>query len=217
MVSTSTNIQNLVTNTWVQTSWEEFLALADNPKYEKFSFYYDNGYMRIELMSVGSSHSQDNAIISKVISLYATIKNIRIKELANCSFRKSGSVEFQPDLSFYIGADFKMPPRSNSPINIDEFNPPTLVVETAASSLSDDLGRKRLIYEQLGVQEYWVENVEGGEVIAFEISEGRSGQVRESRVLPGLQIAIVEEALRRSQTEDDGEINRWLMQVFSKS
>jgi len=35
--------------------------------------------------------------------------------------------------------------------------------------------------------------------------------------LPGLAIALVEEALQRSQTEDDGEINRWLIQVFSQS
>ncbi len=217
MVSTSPNLQNLVTNTWVQASWEEFLALADDPNHEKFSFYYDQGYMRSELISAGSSHSQDKAIISNVFSFYSTLKNIRIKGLVNCSFRKPESAEFQPDLAFYIGAYFRMPPRSNSPINLDEFDPPALVVETAASSLSDDLGRKRLMYEQSGVREYWVENVEGGEVIAFEISDGRSGRVRESRVLPGLEIAIAEEALRRSQTEEDGEINRWLLQVFSQN
>ncbi len=30
-----------------------------------------------------------------------------------------------------------------------------------------------------------------------------------------VDIALVEEALKRSQTEDDGEINRWLLQTFS--
>ena len=217
MVSVTSNLQDLVTDTWINTSWEEFVAFADNPSYEKYNFYYHDGYMRIEPMSVGSSHSQDNAIISKVVSLYATVKNIRVKELINCSFRKIGVVEFQPDLSFYIGSDFRFPPRTNSPIDLNEFDPPTLVVETAASSLSDDLGMKRLIYEESGVREYWVEDVKGGRVIAFEISEGRSGRVQQSQVLPGLAIAIVEEALKRSLTEDDGEINRWLLQVFSQS
>jgi hypothetical protein len=51
--------------------------------------------------------------------------------------------------------------------------------------------------------------------IAFAIAEGRSGEIQESQVLPGLAIAIVEEALQRSQTQDDGEINRWLLQSFS--
>ncbi len=53
-------------------------------------------------------------------------------------------------------------------------------------------------------------------VIAFSISEGRSGTVEESLILPGLAIALVESALKRSQTEDDGAINRWLLQTFSQ-
>ncbi len=52
------------------------------------------------------------------------------------------------------------------------------------------------------------------EVTAFEVAEGRSGQIRSSQVLPGLTMAVVEEALRRSETEDDGAINRWLLQKF---
>lgn len=88
-------------------------------------------------------------------------------------------------------------------------------MENAASSRSDDLGQKRLLYERLGVQEYWVVDAKSSEVIAFAIAEGRSGEIQKSQVLPGLDIALVEEALKRSQTEDDGEINRWLLQTFS--
>jgi hypothetical protein len=51
--------------------------------------------------------------------------------------------------------------------------------------------------------------------IAFSIADGRSGEIQESQVLPGLSIALVEEALQRSQTQDDEEINRWLLQSFS--
>jgi hypothetical protein len=51
--------------------------------------------------------------------------------------------------------------------------------------------------------------------IAFSIADGRSGEIQESQVLPRLSIALVEEALQRSQTQDDGEINRWLLQSFS--
>jgi hypothetical protein len=51
--------------------------------------------------------------------------------------------------------------------------------------------------------------------IAFSIADGRSGEIQASQVLPGLTIALVEEALQCSQTQDDGEINRWLLQSFS--
>jgi Uma2 family endonuclease len=123
--------------------------------------------------------------------------------------------ECQPDMAFYIGADFKIPPKTSKPIDVDEFGAPQLVVEIASTTLSDDIGRKRLLYERLEVQEYWVVDVDAGELIAFEVVDGGSKQIQESKVLPGLKISLIEEALERSQTQDDGEVNRWLLQVFN--
>ncbi|NJN58578.1 MAG: Uma2 family endonuclease [Leptolyngbyaceae cyanobacterium SL_5_9] len=202
---------NLVTDAWVKATWEEFLALADSPELERARFYYDNGYTRIETMPIGSGHSQDNTLLSQTVSLYGTIKNIRIKGFTNGSFRKQSMRECQPDMAFYIGADFKIPPKTSKPIDVDEFGAPHLVIEIASTTLNDDIGRKRLLYERLKVQEYWV--VDAGEVIAFEVVDGGSKQIRESKVLPGLKISLIEEALKRSQAQDDGEVNRWLLQV----
>ncbi len=213
MVSTAPTQK--LTNNWIIGSWEEFVNLADNPDYESGKFYYEQGYLKIEMPPIGSSHSQDNHLIANIISLYATVKNIRIKGLTNCSFRQPNIREFQPDLAFYIGNEFNFPPRNNSPINLSEFSPPNLVIEFGATSLNDDLGRKRLIYDRVGIQEYWVVDVSNNDIIAFSISAGRSGEIQESLVLPGLAISLVESALRRSQTEDDGAINRWLLQTFS--
>jgi len=215
-MASSSPTQDFVADAWVKVTWEEFMALADNPEYEKAKFYYDRGYMRIEMPPIGSSHSQDNQIAVIIVNLYASVRQIRIKGLVNCSFRRAGIREFQPDLAFYIGAEFRFPPRSNSPINLEEFPPPTLVIELGATSFNDDIGRKRLIYERAGVKEYWVVDVNAGDVIAFEISQGSSGEIQESRVLPGLAIALVKEALQRSLTQDDGEITRWLLQSFSQ-
>jgi len=39
-----------VTDAWVAASWDEFLAVAQQPGFEKARTYYDNGYMRIETM-----------------------------------------------------------------------------------------------------------------------------------------------------------------------
>jgi len=207
--------QNLVTDEWVKASWEEFLALGDRPELEKARFYYDHDSMRIETMPIGSGHGRDNAILAQTVSLYGTVKNIRFTGFTNGSFRKLGVRECQPDLAYYIGAEFRIPPKTSKPIDVEEFGVPQLVIEIASTTLGDDLGRKRLLYERLGVQEYWVVDVAGGEVIAFAVADGGSRQIRESLVLPGLAIALVEEALKRSQTEEDGEINRWLLQVFN--
>jgi Uma2 family endonuclease len=216
MVSnSSTNLQDLATDTWVKASWEEFLRLADNSTHASGRFYYYQDYLRIEMSPIGPRHGRQNSIISNVVTLFATLKNIRIVEFTNTSFRKTGLYEFQPDMAFYLGSGLKVPPETNSPVDLNEYDPPTLVVEIGASSLSDDLGWKRLLYERAGVQEYWVNDANARRAIAFAIAERRSGEIQESQVLPGLSIAIVEEALQRSQTQDDGEINRWLLQTFS--
>lgn len=72
------------------------------------------------------------------------------------------------------------------------------------------------MYEQIGIEEYWVVDVDAKELIAFAIDgDGRSGRIWQSVVLPGLKTSLVDEALRRSQTENDGAIAWWLMKVFS--
>ncbi len=216
MVNSSPALQTVPTDTWVKSTWEEFLTFADDPTLVSGRFYYDEGYMRIEMAALGSAHGRYNSTVSTVVILFAAIKNIRIIEFTNCSFRKIGIRECQPDIAFYIGSSFQFPPRNNSPINLNELEAPTLVVEVGASSLSDDLERKQLLYKRLGVQEYWVVDVAAGQVTAFGISRGESSRIQASQVLPGLGISLIEEALNRSQTEDDGAISRWLLATISQ-
>jgi hypothetical protein len=77
------------------------------------------------------------------------------------------------------------------------------------------LGMKRLLYESLGIKEYWVVNVEQGEIIAFEILSNQGSQrITTSIVLPGLAIGILEAALRSRSTQDDSQIMAQLMTQF---
>lgn len=217
MASSSAMTQVLETDVWVKATWEEFQAFADDSTWEKGKFYYYEQYMRVEMSPVGPLHGRQNSIVSYVVILFATLRNIRVVQFTNTSFRKAGIGEFQPDLAYYIGSDLRVPPDdNNSPVDLNLYDPPNLVVEIGASSFNDDLGGKRLLYEGAGISEYWVDRANTQEVFAFAINNGGSGRIQNSLVLPGLEIALVEEALNRSQTEDDGEINRWLIQAFSQ-
>ncbi len=217
VVSTPQPHQQFKDSEWVKASWDKFIALANATTDETCRLYYDNHSMRIEMVPLGSSHGQDDPVVSRVISLFATVNHIRVKEIGNGSFRKAGEQECQPDIAFYIGAAVQFPPRGSAPINVNEVGPPTLVVEVASTTLTDDLGHKRLLYERLGVQEYWVVDVNTSQVYAFEVSGGWSGRIQSSKVLSGLSMEVVEEALRRGQSEDDGTLNRWLLQTFAPS
>jgi Uma2 family endonuclease len=216
MVSSPPVLTTVQTDTWVKATWEDFLTFADDPTLVSGRFYYDDGFMRIEMSPLGAAHGQDNSILSSIIVLYAALKGIPIKELTNTSFRKVSIRESQPDIAFYIGQDVQPLPRNNAPINLNEIDPPTLVVEVAASSLEDDTDRKQKLYQKLGVKEYWVFDVQKTQVIASALSPTRIKSIRVSNVLPELDLALVEESLQRSQTEDDGAVIRWLISKFSQ-
>lgn len=227
MVNALPNLENLtpehIQDRWIKASWDDYVKLTDDRAYELGRCYYDDGRMRVEMSPLGPLHGRENSVVSTLVSLFTALKNFRSAELTNTSFRRQGVRDGQPDIAFYVepnaepglGVPFRLPPRDNSPVDVDEFGAPQLAVEIASTSLDDDLGRKRLLYERLGVQEYWVVDVNAREVLAFEVQDGGSRQIRVSQVLTGLDMALVEEALRRSETQDDGEINRWLIQVFS--
>ncbi len=215
MVSTLLNPKNIVTDAWVQATWAEFLVASAEAEAAKTTCYYDAGWMRIETMGVGSGHGQDNSILAAVVSLYGTLRNIPYVSFTNSNFHKVGERECQPDLAYYLGADVQRPPKTSQAVDVAVWGAPMLAIEISVTTLSDDLGKKRLLYERLGVLEYWVVDVESATVTAFEVRDGGSRQILVSLVLAGLDLAIVEEALRRSQTEEDGAINRWLMQEFA--
>lgn len=206
----------ILTEIWQPMSWQDFQQLGNQPEYEKARFYYDRGYMKIEMSPLGINHSRDNSVVARFISLFATFKNIRVVEFTNVSLRKAKIQESQPDSTFYLGEISNLPTRSNEPIDLNQYAPPSLVIEIASTTLSDNLGQKRLLYERLGVREYWVINSNNAKVTAFEMMDGGSRETRVSQVLPALQISVVEEALDRTKTSDDGEVNRWLIQLFSQ-
>ena len=101
----------ITSDTWIPATWAEYLVALDDPSHEKSKGYYSNGRMRLEMQqAVGFDHSKDHGAIALAINLYGILKKIPFTVLDNCSFRKSGSAEFQPDLAYYIGPKAKVIP-----------------------------------------------------------------------------------------------------------
>ena len=204
-----------VLNTWQSAPWEDFIKLADDPASSKLKGYYYNGEMRFEPMSTGSDHSKDHMTIILGVGLFATLQGIPINGHDGCSYRKVGSDEFQPDASYYIGETADAIPWGTRVIDLDQYPLPSLVIEISDTSLADDLGAKRLQYEGLGIPEYWIVNVQALQILAFTIAaDGSTRQIRESQVLPGLKLALLEQALQRSRQENQSATTAWLMEQF---
>jgi Uma2 family endonuclease len=202
------------TDTWVAASWDEYIQTIEDPAYETARGYYYQGHMRIEMLPVGHDHSEDDGTISLAVNLFGIAKAIPLKILPNCSYRKVGVRECQPDVSYYIGDRAHLIPRGTSVIDLNRFPPPDLVIEVASTTLLDDIGIKRTLYEELGVAEYWVLDVKQAQVSAFTVADRGSKRIQASQVLPGLTMSLLEEALHRSRETNQSQVGAWLLNQF---
>jgi Uma2 family endonuclease len=51
------------------------------------------------------------------------------------------------------------------------------VIEIAKTSLLDDVGTKRALYEELGVSEYWVIDVQTAQLLAYAVADQGSKRI----------------------------------------
>jgi Putative restriction endonuclease len=170
--------------------------------------------MRIEDLFVGADVARSKPLIYFAIILYGMSKEIPISGLINCSYQTIGIRECQPSISFYVGNKASPPPTGKSVVNLDEQAIPNLVIEISNTTLEDDLGAKRLLYEEMGISEYWVVDVQNSLIYAFEMFDRGSKRIDTSIVLQGLSIATITEALNLSKEQDQSQIGKWLMGEF---
>lgn len=205
----------IVTDAWTAIAWDDFVQLIEQPEYQRSKAYYHNHKMRLETMPVGSDHAREHAILMFILGLYAMLKSINLEPRDNCTFRKVRTAEFQPDIAYYVGEHANQIPQGTRIVDLDQYPLPDLVIEVADTTLSDDIGEKRLQYEELGIAEYWVWNIQTGKMIAFAIgTDCGSRRIRVSAVLPGLDLDLVEMAMHRSRESDQSAVGQWLMQQW---
>lgn len=200
--------------TWIKATWDDYLQAENDSDDDKSKLYYYQGKLKIQMSPLGNDHASDHSIINYGINLYASLKNIDLNGKDNCTYHKIGSQAAQPDLSYYTGKNVDAIAYGTQVINLDHSPAPSLVIEIANSSLKDDLGMKRLLYENLGVEEYWIVDVQTTKIIAFAIADGGSKRIYQSVVLPSLEINILENALQKTRQENHSKVGVWLLQIF---
>ena len=200
-------------DTWLTAPWQEFVNIADASDSTKLKGYYYNGKMRFEPISTGSDHSNDHALILFALSFFAASQRIPMTAKDGCSYRKKGHTEFQPDASYYIGDKADVIPWGTRIIDLEQYPLPDLVIEISDTLIADDLGAKSLQYEDLGISEYWIVNVQTMQIFAFANDrDGSIRRIRASLVLSGLNLEILEQALQRSRQENQSATTAWLME-----
>ena len=204
----------LPTDIWICASWQEYEQAIANLLNEKAKSYYYKGHMRLEMAPVSFDHGQDHVVIIFAVTLFAALKGIPATGLDTTTFRKTGVQDCQPDVAYYLRESAQTIPAGTGIVNLDRYPAPNLVIEIAKTSLLDDLGTKRSLYEELGVAEYWVVDVQNAQIIAYAIADQGSKRIQESQILPG--ITILEEALRRSREINLSQVGAWLLNQFQQ-
>lgn len=202
------------TDSWVLATWDDYINQLNDPIYQQAKGYYDKGHMRIEMSPVSFDHGQDHVIIIFAVNLFVALKQIPATGLDTTTFRKIGVRECQPDVAYYLGENAKTIPSGTGIVNLDQYPSPNLAIEIARSSLLDDLGTKRSLYEELGVNEYWVVDVQEAQLLAYSMMNQGSQRIQVSQVLPKLEVAVLEEALQRSRQTNQAEVGAWLLSQF---
>lgn len=203
--------QHIIPNGWIAATWEDFLKISQARDNDKAKFYYYQERYYSE-MGVGADHAFVNTVVIILISLYCMKRDILAKGYTNCSYRKVGMRECQPDISYYVGDRTQNAPQSSTIVDLDESLAPDVVIEIADTSLGYDLGVKRLLYEEVHVGEYWVIDVQNMKITAFRILQDLgSERITESSVLAGLRLSLLEEALQHSREMDNSQVGAWFM------
>ena len=202
------------TDSWVLATWDDYINQLNDPIYQQAKGYYYKGHMRIEMSPVSFDHGQDHVIIIFAVNLFVALKQIPATGLDTTTFRKIGVRECQPDVAYYFGKNARAIPSGTGIVNLDQYPAPNLVIEIARSSLLDDLGTKRSLYEELGVNEYWVVDVQKAQLLAYSMTNQGSQRIQVSQVLPGLEVGVLEEALQCSRQTNQAEVGAWLLSRF---
>jgi len=202
------------TDSWVLATWDDYINQLNDPIYQQAKGYYYKGHMRIEMSPVSFDHGQDHVIIIFAVNLFVALKRIPATGLDTTTFRKIGVRECQPDVAYYFGKNAKAIPSGTGIVNLEQYSAPNLVIEIARSSLLDDLGIKRALYEELGVNEYWVVDVQKAQLLAYSMTNQGSQRIQVSQVLSGLEVGVLEEALQRSRQTNQAEVGAWLLSRF---
>jgi Uma2 family endonuclease len=195
------------TDTWIAISWDDYVRILEDPFYEKAKGYYYKEHMRLEMLPVSFDHGNDHVVIIFSVNLFTAIMRIPATGLDTTTFRKT----------YYLGSGAKVIPSGTGIVNLDRYPAPNLVIEVAKSSLLDDVGAKRSLYEELGVAEYWVVDVQNAQILAYAMADQGSKRIQVSLVLPGLAISVLEEALRRSRETDQSQVGNWLLTQFQQN
>ncbi|MGB3206667.1 MAG: Uma2 family endonuclease [Crinalium sp.] len=203
---------------WKTSTWEDYLACRDNPHTEILRLFYYQNKLLVEMGTEGINHATICDLFTMLFILWFNQKPEQIfSSLGRCLLEKPPKQAAAPDLVLYLGEGFpRWQAGQRRYINLNEWRVPNLVGEIADTTLATDLDEKKHLYAELGIPEYWVIDVRGQRVFAFQLqSNGVYQECEQSLVLAGLPIDLLNQTLSRLNDGTNGSAAIWFAQQIA--
>jgi Uma2 family endonuclease len=199
---------------WHPATWEDYITLRDAPIKERMKLAYNQEKLWVDMGGEGINHSIVSDLFTSVLFFWAVQRPEQMfTSLGRCLIEKPETQACAPDLVLYIGEDYpQYKPGEPDRINLTQWRVPNLVGEISDTTLADDLDQQKHLYEALGIPEYWVIDVRGQRVFAFQLQEEKYKICTESLALNGLQISVLEETLKRLSEGTNTSAAAWFTQ-----
>lgn len=199
---------------WQQATWDDYVALRDD-KNDRCKLFFDNQHLWVEMGAEGINHAKFGDLFAMIL-LVCAIKfpDIKLSTFGGCQMEKKGKRAVAPDIVLYVGGDAPTWQSGQSRfIDLEQWRSPDLVGEISDTTLAIDLDKKKRLYADLGISEYWVIDVRAYRIFAFRLDEeGVYQECEVSQVLPNLAIALLEKTMELLETKTNTEAAIWFSQ-----
>ncbi len=203
---------------WHPASWDTYLALRDKLTGQPGKLAFHQGQLWIDMGAEGINHASFSDLLTSLLFLWAIQHPEQVfSSLGRCLMERPQTQACAPDLVLYVGDDF---PRwqAGDPRRIDlsVWRVPDLVGEISDTTLASDLDEQKHLYEALGIPEYWVIDVKGERVFAFQLNaDGVYKECQQSQVLAGLKVAILSETIAQLRSQTNTSAAAWFAQAIA--
>ncbi|MGJ3254280.1 MAG: Uma2 family endonuclease [Elainellaceae cyanobacterium] len=212
--------QDVPLRQWYAASWDDYCNLRDalvSEKHVKLSF--NQGWLWVDMGGEGINHASYSDLLTSLLFLWAIQHpDQSFKSLGRCLLEKPQTQACAPDLVLYVGDDSPRW-REGDPRRIDlsVWRVPDLVGEISDTTLASDLDEQKHLCEALGIPEYWVIDIKGERVFAFQLNQdGEYKLCDQSRALAELPIALLTETVQRLSADTNTSAAAWFAQEIAR-
>lgn len=204
---------------WHSATWRNYVALrdADISPQLRLRLYFDRNQLWVNMGGEGINHSAFNDLFTSFIFLWAIQHPEQsFTSLGRCLLEKPETQACAPDLVLYVGENYPIwqegEPRR---IDLNQWRVPDLVGEISDTTLATDLDQQKHLYEALGIPEYWVIDVRGRRVFAFQLQNGKYEACTHSQALTGLPIERLDQAIAKLSDGTNTSAAAWFAQQIA--